>query len=489
MSDNKYSYSRVSSFLYCPYQYKCHYIDGLKQIDDYAADNALIIGSAMHAAIEGEENWADDYKRAICFASDASENELLKIEILSARVRDYLKETYQSVEFEREIKTNDGYIGYVDCIAVDNDGSRWILDFKYSASDYYLQSPQVQIYKNVVESTSGEKVDAIAYVMIPKTKIRQKKTESIKQFRQRLIETCENSEIKIAAVAYAEDAVNKFWADAKTMRSAKNFPKNPNSLCDWCDYKKLCKEGIDNMLIPKNEKVAITPDALKKVYLYGAPFAGKTYLANQFEDALLINSDGNTKYVDSPRIHICDAVTMEGRIEKRVLAWEVFKEVIKELEQGGGKEYKTIVVDLLEDMYEYCRLYMYKQLKITHESDDNFGAWDKVRTEFLSTIKRLVALPYNIVLISQEDCSRDITRRSGDKITSIMPALNEKVARKITGMVDIVLRVVNIDGNRVLQNRPSDVIFGGGRLNLENKDYPCTIESINNMYAATAVKE
>lgn len=488
MSD-QYSYSRVSSYLSCPYQYKCHYINGLRPIDDYAADNALIVGRAMHAAIEGDEDWAEAYTRAICFASDESETELLKIEIMSEKVRNWLLEKFESVEFEREIKTSDGFIGYVDCIAVDTIGRRWILDFKYSNSVYYLQSPQVHIYKNVVETTTGEKLDALAYVMIPKSIIRQKKTESVKQFRMRLIETCEASDIKIATVAYSAEAVSKFWADAKTMRSATKFPKNLNSLCDYCDYKKLCKEGMDQMLIPKNEKVPITPDALKKVYLYGAPFAGKTYLANQFPDALLINSDGNTKYVDSPRIHICDNVTMEGRIEKRKLAWEVFKDVIKELEQGAGSDYKTIVVDLLEDMYEYCRLYMYKELRITHESDDGFAAWDKVRTEFLSTIKRLVALPFNIVLISQEDCSRDITRRGGDKITSVMPALNEKVARKISGMVDIVLRVVNIDGERVLQNRPSDVIFGGGRLQLDNKDYPCTIESINNMYTASAVKE
>lgn len=236
------------------------------------------------------------------------------------------------------------------------------------------------------------------------------------------------------------------------------------------------------MLIPKNEKVAVEKNTLKKIYLYGAPFSGKTYLANQFEDALMLNSDGNTKFVDSPRIHICDIVTMDGRIEKRKLAWEVFKDVITELEHGDGKEYKTIVVDLLEDMYEYCRLFMYKQLKITHESDDNFRAWDKVRQEFLGTIKRLIALPFNIVLISQEDTSKDITARGGDKVTAIAPALTEKVARKIAGMVDIVLRVVNDGGVYTLQNKPSDVVFGGGRFTLEKKEYPSEYASIKEIY-------
>ena len=85
---------------------------------------------------------------------------------------------------------------------------------------------------------------------------------------------------------------------------------------------------------------------------------------------------------------------------------------------------------------------MYDRLGITHESDDSFRAWDKVRTEFLSTIRRLMNLDYeNIVLISHEDTSKDITKKSGDKITAIKPNIADKVANKIAGMVDIVARL------------------------------------------------
>lgn len=59
---------------------------------------------------------------------------------------------------------------------------------------------------------------------------------------------------------------------------------------------------------------------------------------------------------------------------------------------------------------------MYDQMG-THESDDSFRAWDKVRTvEFLSTLKRLMALDYeNIIPISHEDTSKDITKKVGIK--------------------------------------------------------------------------
>ena len=482
----EYSYSRVSTWESCRFKYKCQYVDKLEAIKDNLPDNALICGTAMHESIEGVPEWRENYLNDLVIASDGSETEILKVELLSEKVREWLAEKFVSVTFEKEVKTSDGYIGYIDCIAVDITGKKWVIDFKYSNSDYYLESPQIHVYKFILETFYNEHIDGIMYLFIPKPKIRQKKTETLQMFRNRLREVIEETDIRPVEVTYNPEKVTAFLTNAFDMRfrtpSVFGYDKMESKLCEYCDYKTLCKDGKDFMLIPKNEKVKTEKDTLKKVYLYGAPFSGKTYLANKFEDALLLNSDGNTKYVDSPRIHICDVVTMDGRIEKRKLAWELFKDVITELEHGDGKEYKTIVVDLLEDMYEYCRLYMYKVLKISHESDDNFSAWDKVRTEFLSTIKRLVALPFNIVLISQEDCSRDITRRGGEKITSIAPSLNEKVARKVAGMVDIVLRVVNDNGARTLQNKPSDTVFGGGRLNLTASEYPCEYASIIAMY-------
>lgn len=192
------------------------------------------------------------------------------------------------------------------------------------------------------------------------------------------------------------------------------------------------------MLLPKNERRNIEKVEKRVIWIYGAPFSGKTTFANAFPDPLMLNTDGNIKFVDAPYIHIKDKVKVEGRMTKRTAAWEAFKDVVAELEKKGNT-FKTIVVDLVEDLYEYCRVYMCGQMGITHESDDSFKAWDKVRTEFLNTLKRLVNLEYeNIILISHEDTSKDITKKGGDKITAIKPNLQEKVANKVAGMVDLV---------------------------------------------------
>lgn len=248
------------------------------------------------------------------------------------------------------------------------------------------------------------------------------------------------------------------------------------------------------MLLPENTRRKISAITKKTLWIYGAPFSGKTTLANQFPDPLMLNTDGNIKFVDAPYIAIKNLVEVEGRITKTTLAWEVFKDTIAELEKKQN-DFRTIVVDLLEDLYEHCRLYMYEKLGISHESDDSFRAWDKVRTEFLSTLKRLMNLDYdNIILISHEDMSRDITRKAGEKITAIKPNIQDKLANKIAGMVDLVARVVAEDNARTLSIKPSDVVFGGGRLSVREREIPLEYDKLMAIYddvneGKTEVKE
>jgi phage nucleotide-binding protein len=239
---------------------------------------------------------------------------------------------------------------------------------------------------------------------------------------------------------------------------------------------------VIEMQLPNNERRNVESINKKVVWLYGAPFVGKTFLANLFPDPLMLNTDGNIRFVDAPYIPIRDAVTTEGRQTNRTFAWKVFKDTISELEKKNNN-FKTVVVDLLEDCYEHCRLYMYDKLGISHESDDSFSAWDKVRTEFLSTVKRLINVDYeNIILISHEDRSKDIARKSGDKLTSIKPNIQDKIANKVSGMVDIVARVVSDGDERILSFKTNEIIFGGGRLSVKSKEIPLDYDAFMAVY-------
>jgi hypothetical protein len=171
-------------------------------------------------------------------------------------------------------------------------------------------------------------------------------------------------------------------------------------------------------------------------------------------------------------VSIQDEIKVNGRITQRTMAWQVLKDILEELEKGGNG-YETVVLDLVNDAYEMCRLFMYDKLGITHESDDSYRAWDKVRTEYLSTMRRLIHLPYeNIILLSHEDSTKDLTKKSGDKITSIRPKMSEKVADSLAGMVGFVGRAYVDEGKHVLSIKSDEVVYGGGRLGISNVVVP-----------------
>ncbi|HQD37238.1 MAG TPA: AAA family ATPase [Thermodesulfovibrio thiophilus] len=455
------------------------YIDKIEALPSTDANNALIIGIAMHTGIEkGVEEAIKTYYNSFPIITDDHVNEAIKLEYLIPKVQEILPEG----KFELQIINSD-FIGFIDLTSRNEDGSYDIYDFKYSNNvNSYMDSRQLHLYKYYYEKQFNKKIRNLNFVFIPKVNIKQKKTENIISFRKRILEELEASEIKVVQVQFDIEKVIEFYQGIKRVLETKEFPKEPSYLCNWCEYQDYCEKGVDYMLLPENKRRDIQKINKKVVWLYGVPFSGKTFFANKFPDPLMLNTDGNIRFVDAPYIAIKDHVKVEGRQTKRTLAWEIFKDVIAELEKKEN-DFKTIIVDLLEDTYEHCRLYMYDKLNITHESDDSFSAWDKVRTEFLSTLKRLVNMNYeNIILISHEDRSKDITRKSGDKITAIKPNLQDKVATKVAGMVDIVARVVADGDERILSFKTNEVIFGGGRLSVTDKVIPLDYDEFLKVY-------
>lgn len=452
----RFSFSRVGLFENCPYRYKLKYIDKWYVMEDVNPNNALVVGNLLHHAIEvGLDKAEKEYYNSFNVINDSHVNEVIKVEQALKLV-----DLPRGGTYEKPIRT-DNFIGYMDYLVEIEPGVYDLYDFKYSNNvDSYKKSPQLSIYKYHFEQQTGQKIRNMYYYMIPKQWIRQKKSETLYEFRQRIKKSAKPP--VVVEHKYDPNEVVKFYASIKEILESQIFPKNPSRLCDWCEYQKYCEEG--RMLLPKNERRTIQDVENRRIWVYGGPFSGKTTFANQFPNPLMLNTDGNIKFVDAPYISIQDEVKMNGRVKETKLAWQLLKDVIDELEKKEN-DFETIVVDLLEDMYTYCRFYIFEELGISHESDASFKAWDMVRTEFANVIYRLTHLDYkNIVLISHEDTTKDITKRSGDNITQIKPNIQDKVATKVSGLVDCVGRVVVVDGEHYLDFATDEVVFGGGRL-------------------------
>lgn len=457
-------------------------------------DNPLILGQTVHTGIEKS---LEEAIREYCFSfpiiTDEHINEIIKFETVIPLARAAIP---PGGKFEVEIKDDD-FHGFIDYLVPARTEQRLngenqeipdvfdLYDFKYSNNvSGYKQSGQLHEYKYFFERNNpGKKIRNMFFVFIPKVTIRQKKTETLLEFRERLKEALSGVEVKIVQIGFNPERVIEFLFGIKAVNEETEFPQEKSYLCRYCEFQEYCEKGNDYMIkLPENKRRNIEAVEKRVLWIYGVPFCGKTTFANNFPDPLMLNTDGNIKFVDAPYIRIKDEVRVEGRQTKRTLAWDVFKDTISELEKKENT-FRTIVVDLLEDLYEHCRLYMYQQMDITHESDDSFRAWDKVRGEFLNTLKRLMNLDYeNIILISHEDTSKDITRKGGDKITAIKPNLQEKVANKVAGMVDVVARIVADGETRTFSFKSNEVIFGGGRLRVNAKDIPLDVKALFAVY-------
>lgn len=478
------SFSQIGTFEQCPYKWYLNYVEKMETILDKQPNDALILGNALHKGLEVRDVQAavDYYRDNMNVGSDLTVNEEIKLRSMVAKglevVPDGIHETLLEVEGE--------FKGFIDLL-VPVEGQPEVFDmydYKYAnakSADKYRESAQLSVYKHYFEKLGLGTIREMYFILFPKVAIRQKKTETLDGFRRRLREELAAKEPQFIQVEFDQDKVDVFLGEKEVLEQARDFPKEPSRLCDWCDYQSFCQGKEMTMMLPKAERKARDEQGKIKLWVYGDPFSGKTTFANGAPMPLMLNTDGNVKFIDAPSIAIGDKLETEGRMTKKVFGWATFKDAIAELEKDS-QGFETVVVDLVEGVYELCRSYMYDKRGWEHESDDSFKAWDIVRKEFLDTMRRLTNLDMNVILISHEDSSRDFTRPGGNKVTALKPNIGEKVAKQLAGMVDVVGRVVVRDGAHLLTFKTDETVFGGGRLTMPKNEIELDWEAFEGVY-------
>ena len=489
------SYSRVSTHEKCPYSYKLHYHDKLQTIFNCDPQSPLVLGHALHTGIEKDVKAAiEEYYAAYPVIKDAHITEAMKLEHLIPRI----KEVLPKGEHEIKIETDD-FVGYIDLLVPMGYMAKESLynpygedvdvydlyDFKYSNNVAgYMTSGQLHLYKYFFEQTNpGKRIRNLYFVFVPKCNLRMKQKnktnkhdETIYEFRKRCLEDLKSKEIQIKQIGYDPNKVIEFLMSTKRCIEDTEFAKNPTRLCDWCEYKQYCEKGIDYMILPENKRRERTINTEPDMWIYADSYVGKSTFVDQIDGVLFANTDGNIDNITSPVVRITDELVKNGRMTNKVFAWEKFLELVDELEKKENN-FKVIALDLMEDLYEHCRLYMYNKLGIEHEQDAGFGkGWDMVRTEFCSTIKRLKNLGYRIIYISKE-IKTEVNLKNGAKITSYAPNLPDKVANILAGTVTLTVRAFMNNRGRFLQLAKEENIFGGGRFNFVNDTCPLDMKS------------
>lgn len=178
-------------------------------------------------------------------------------------------------------------------------------------------------------------------------------------------------------------------------------------------------------MLPINEPKVI--DVTPKNYLiWGESMSGKTHLATQFPNPILLNTDGNAVKVATPSVDIRD--------------YNQFAQIIAELEKGEHT-YESIIIDLIDDVRTMLAMHICKRYKVNNLVDVPYG---KATSEFKDCWQRLMTklsqLPYQIIFISHIVEVQEVEK----------PSLGQRELNVCMGRCDVAVRCKKI-GEKYIQ--------------------------------------
>ena len=182
-------------------------------------------------------------------------------------------------------------------------------------------------------------------------------------------------------------------------------------------------------LLPENKPMEknITP---KVFFIWGQSMHGKTYLARQFPDPIIINTDGNGKKIDTPHVDVYD--------------FETFVDVLREIEEGKHT-FKTIVIDLVDDIKTFLEEYVCKKYGVENLADAGFGkGFGDVKATWKRLMIRLTQLPYYVVFISHVI---QVTDEYDKDKTIEQPSLEQKYLNMTKGRTDVMIKCQKVGKN------------------------------------------
>lgn len=214
------------------------------------------------------------------------------------------------------------------------------------------------------------------------------------------------------------------------------------------------------------------------VLIYGPSKIGKSTWCSQAENALFLATE--------PGLNALEVYEMPIKTWEDLL--KTFAEIIK-----GNHDFKTIIIDTIDNAYKMCSEYVCRINKISHESDLGFGkGYTLVNNEFNRVLNKLAFLPYGLILISHSQ-EYEVETRTG-KYTCTAPTLPEKARRHVMGLVDLILfcdqdAYKDEDGKvsyeRVMRTKPTLQYAAGDRTGRLPETIPLDFKTFENFFNVT----
>lgn len=178
-------------------------------------------------------------------------------------------------------------------------------------------------------------------------------------------------------------------------------------------------------------------------------------MASAFPDAIFLPTEPGLNFLNVNQI--CD----DNGNPVILRNWDDVINAVKAL-TTTQHNFKTVVIDTIDNAFEFCALHVLKSRGIEHESDEGFGkGWGLIKREFTKVINFLANSGYGIVFISHEKSTQREER--GVKREYIDNSLSNQARVYVNGLVDFIFYCYMDDNqNRLMRTKAT--------LNINAKD-------------------
>lgn len=194
-------------------------------------------------------------------------------------------------------------------------------------------------------------------------------------------------------------------------------------------------------LLPKNQPKK-TIDTPRNFFIWGQTMHGKTYLASQFPNPVIFNTDGNADAIETPSVDLKNERDPKtGQINFSVV--DQLNELIKELETTDHG-FETIVIDVIDDVVTLIEQAICEENGVQYIGDLPYGkGFGIFKSIFTALVVKLKALPMNVIYISRYSTINE------NGIEKPVPSLSVKHLNTVNGNCDMNILCQKIGKNYI----------------------------------------
>lgn len=226
------------------------------------------------------------------------------------------------------------------------------------------------------------------------------------------------------------------------------------------------------MKLPEKKSVPLEKIEDYLILVYGQPKIGKSTFCASMPDPIFIATEAGLNSLEVYQLPVTN--------------WAEFLEACGEVKSSD--RFSTVVVDTIDNAYQYCLEHVCKREGFPYPREENFGKdWFLITQEFKRVIGKLSQGPRGVVLVSH---SQDVTlKTSTSEITKAVPAITGKAREFLLGLADVILYaeiITNKKGSsRVLHSAPSENWEAGDRTGRLPEVMPLNWEAVVKAFGGT----